>query len=97
MFYRNIGYHVLGMHNAFFVARQSGKIMRSFLLRFVLRAIKALDYFNCGIAIGKRSTRPENELRDWSRQKKARVFQADNNWKSNGKHGADMDQSLIWQ
>jgi len=35
---------LLKMHNAFLVARQSGKIIRSFsLIRFVLKAIKALD------------------------------------------------------
>ncbi|KYN34277.1 hypothetical protein ALC56_11384 [Trachymyrmex septentrionalis] len=78
------------------IVQTRGKIMRSFPPRFVLRAIKALDYSACGI--GKRATRPENELRDWSRRKEARVFQADNNWKSNGKLGADMKrQSLIWQ
>ena len=90
MFYRDIRHHddILMMHNAFLVARQSGKIMHSFP-RFVLRAIKALDYSG----IGKRTSRLENELRDWSRRKEARVFQADNNWKSNGKHGADMNLS----
>lgn len=73
---------------------------------FALRAMKALNHFrrlpSSKSELLRRYTRRRQARlggrgREGDYWEKTRVFRADNNRKSNGKRGTDMDHSSIWQ